>query len=163
MIRFLVFALGFFGLLIGATLSLFTKEELKPGRKYFILLEKALLLAVSLVIVFYVKDFFVFFVLGFFAGFVFRRIYFYLGLALPLTLGSFLILLSSLIFVFGMPHGTLIAGELKKRKKIVKEMVFSGIFFFVAILLAYFSGYKPLLMVASGALIAIAALGFKKR
>lgn len=161
MIKVLIFALSFLGLLAGIIISFFTKEELKQGKRYFIFLEKVVLLSISLAIIFYLRDFSLFFIVGVLAGFIFRRAYFYFGMALPLAFESFLTLLSSLVFIFGLPHGTLIADKPKK-KNIVKELVFSGIFFFVAILVAYFFNYKPLLMAVSGALITISVLGFKK-
>lgn len=160
MIKFLIFALSFFGLLAGIIIAFFTKEELKPGSKYFMLLEKVILLSISSVIVFFVRDFFLFFILGLFAGFVFRKTYFYFGLALPLVSKSFLLILSSLIFVFGLPNGSLLYFKLKK--KFVKELIFSCIIFFIAVFISYFLNYAPLLMVVSGALVTISVFGSKK-
>lgn len=152
MIKLLIFALSFLGLIAGVVLSFFTKEELKPGKKYFMLLEKAVVLAISLVIVFYIGEHYPFFFLGFLAGIIFRRVYFYFGLALPLASSSLSVLLASLVFVFGLPRGTLLASKLKK-KKIKKEVIISGIFFLIAGLIAYFFSYEPLLMLCAGALI----------
>lgn len=160
MIKFLIFALSFLGLLAGIIISLFTKEELKPGKKYFMLFEKIILLSISLVIIFYVEDFFTFFILGLLAGFIFRRVYFYYGLALPLASGSFLLILSSLVFIFGLPEGSLLYYKLKK--KFVKEAIWSGVFFLAGILLSYFFSYTSLLMLISGVLIVISILGLKK-
>lgn len=153
MIKVLIFALSFLGLLAGVALSFLAKEELKPGKKYFMLLEKALLLSISILTIFYIKNFFLFLILGIIAGFVFRRAYFYFGLALPLASGSFLVLLSSLVFVFGLPHGTLLAVKLKENIK--KEIIFSGILFSAAVLLSLILDYAPLLMLCSGALVSI--------
>lgn len=150
----LIFALSFLGLLAGVILSCFTKEELKPGKKYFMLLEKILLLSISLIIIFYTKDFLLFLVLGIIAGFVFRKAYFYFGLALPLAFGSFLVLMSSLVFIFGLPHGALLAIKLKK-KNLKKEFILSGILFLAAALFSFILSYAPLLMLCSGALIGI--------
>lgn len=157
MIKALIFALSFLGLLAGVIIASFTKEELKPGKKYFILLEKALLLAISIVIIFYVKDFFPFLILGVLASLAFRKVYFYFGLALPLAFENLLLLLSSLTFVFGMPYGTLLA-----KKSFKKEIIGSGTFFLAGILLAYFSNYKPLLMIIAGALLTISITDSKK-
>lgn len=161
MIKVLIFVLSFLGLLAGVIISFFTKEELKPGERYFMLLEKVVLLFISLVIIFYVKSFFLFFIAGVLAGFIFRKAYFYFGMALPLAFESFLFLFSSLVFVFGMPHGTLLASRLKK-KDVTREIVFSGVAFFLALLLGYFLDYDPLLMMVSGALISLSIVGFEK-
>lgn len=152
MIQFLIFALSFLGLLAGVVISFFTKEELRPGKKYFIGLERLVLLSIGLVIISYVREFLLFFIFGIVAGFVFRRVYFYFGIALALASGQLLLLLSSLVFVFGLPRGSLLACRLKK-KGIINDVIFSAVFFFIAVLLSYFFSYKFLLMFVSGALI----------
>lgn len=158
MIRFLIFTLSFLGLLAGVILSFFTKEELKPGKRYFILLQRVLLLTVSLAIICYVGDFFLFFILGLLAGFIFRKDYFYFGLALPLTSGHLLVLLSSLVFIFGLPKGTLLVTEKGCAKR---GIILSGIFFSAAVFVSHFLNYTPLLMLVSGALI-ISSADLKK-
>lgn len=152
MVNVLVLILSFLGLLGGVIISYFTKEELKPGEKYFLLLEKVLLLAISFTIIYYVGEFFLFLALGVLAGFIFRKAYFYFGLALPLASETFLLLLSSLVFVFGLPHGTLLASK-SKIKVVKKELIISANLFLAAILITLFLNYSPLLMFASGALI----------
>jgi len=152
MIKLLIFALSFLGLIAGVVLSFFTKEELKPGKKYFMLLEKVVLITISLIIVFYIGNHYSFFVLGFFAGIILKRVYFYFGVALSLASGPLLVLLSSLIFIFGLPRGTLLASNLNNNK-IKKEIIISGILFLIAGLVSYFLSYAPLLMMCSGALI----------
>lgn len=146
-----MFVLSFLGLPIGIILSKFTKEELKPGKKYFMLLEKVVLLAIGVIIVFYMAGYFLFFLLGLLAGFIFRRVYFYFGLALPLTFGSLLVLLPSLVFIFGLPAGTLITYRLKK--KVRKDAIVSAFLFACGGLISSFLGYTPILMVCAGALI----------
>ena len=152
MVNVLVLILSFLGLIGGVTVSYFTKEELKPGEKYFLLLEKVLLFSISFTIIYYVGEFFLFLALGVLAGFIFRKAYFYFGLALPLASETFLVLLSSLVFIFGLPHGTLLASK-SKTKDVKKELIISANLFLAAILITLFLDYKPLLMFASGALI----------
>lgn len=159
MVNVLVLILSFLGLLGGVIVSFFTKEELKPGEKYFLLLEKVLLLAVSFTIIYYTGEFFLFLALGVLAGFIFRKAYFYFGLALPLASETLLVLLSSLVFVFGLPHGTLLASK-SKIKDVKKELIISANLFLAAILITIFLDYSPLLMFASGALIT-SSLGIK--
>jgi len=168
MVNVLVLILSFLGLLAGVIVSHFTKEELKPGKKYFRLLEKVLLLAISFIIIFYAGDYFLFLIFGLLAGLIFRKVYFYFGLALPLASETFLVLLSSLVFVFGLPHGTLLTSSSKPIKikpfvdliwaifkEVKKEIIISANLFLVAILISVFLGYYPLLMFVSGALIVI--------
>ncbi len=160
MVNVLVLILSFLGLLGGVIVSYFTKEELKHGNKYFLLLEKSLLLAISFTIIYYVGEFFIFLALGVLAGFIFRKAYFYFGLALPLASENFLVLLSSLVFAFGLPHGTLLASKYKT-KDMKKELIISANLFLAAILITLFLNYNPLLMLASGALIA-SSINLKK-
>jgi hypothetical protein len=152
MVNVLVLILSFLGLLGGVIVSYFTKEELKLGERYFLLLEKVLLLSISFTIIYYVGEFFLFLALGVLAGFIFRKAYFYFGLALPLASETFLLLLSSLVFVFGLPHGTLLASK-SKIKVVKKELIISANLFLAAILITLFLDYSPLLMFVSGALI----------
>lgn len=159
MINVLVLVLSFLGLIGGVIVSYFTKEELKPGKKYFLLLEKVLLLAISFTIIYYTGEFFLFLALGILAGFIFRKSYFYFGLALPLASGTLLVLISSLVFVFGLPHGTLLASRYKI-KDLKKQLVILANLFLAAILITLFLNYSPLLMFASGALIA-SSMGLK--
>ncbi|MDP2908261.1 MAG: hypothetical protein Q8N77_00470 [Nanoarchaeota archaeon] len=148
-----VIALSFLGILAGVIISKFTKEELKPGKKWFSMLENCLMLAIGIVIIFYTQEFSLFFMPGLVAGFFFRRVYFYLGMALPLASESFLVALASLTFIIGLPKGTLLASELKNKDKIKKEIFMSGVFFFAAAIASYLIGYEPLLIFASGALV----------
>lgn len=160
MIQFLIFVLGFIGLLIGILIAFFTKEELEPGKYYFMMLEKIVLFAISLVIVFFVRDFLLFFILGLCAGFVFRKVYFYLGFILPLATGSFLLILASLTFIFGLPHSALLC--LKFKREWGKEVILSSLFFFIAVFLSYLWGFTPILVSVSGAFIIISIFGSKK-
>jgi len=159
MMHFFVFVLGFLGLVAGIIIAHFTQEELKPGRKYFIFIEKLVLLIMALLIISFIKGSFLFFVLGIVAGFLFRRIYFYFGIALPLVNGTLLLCLSSLIFIFGLAYGSLKYLDLKK--KFTKDIVFSGIIFFCALIVFSVFGFDYFLMFVSGAFISISVFGFK--
>jgi len=160
MLDIIVFTLAFIGLLAGVIVSSFTKEELKPGRKYFLLLEKALLLAIGFLLIFYSETFSVLIVFGFFFGLLVRKYYLYFGLALPLASETFLVLLGSLVFMFGLPHGTLLAERLKL-KQVKKEILISAALFIIGLLVSYFFGYLALLMFCAGALLA-SAISLKK-
>lgn len=140
---------SFLGILIGYFIAKSTKEELKPGMKYFIILELIILFLISSLFLFYSPDLFLF-IFGLLFGFVFRFEYFYFGIGLfslifNLDL-SFLI--SSLIFIYGLPYG----GILFYTKKI-KLLFFHLILFFIPLIL-YFFNYN-LLPFAGGALLII--------
>jgi len=165
MIKFLVFILSFLGLAVGILIAKYTKEEIKPGKKYFIILKKLILVSISFVILSYIKMTWIFF-LGMFIGYFFREVYFYLGLAigssispsimiisaLPYSPTHFFFLLSSLTFLFGLPQGTLLVENFDKNKVIGNHM-FSAIIFSIGLILACIISYKYVLMFASGAIL----------
>lgn len=110
---FYYWIIAFLGLVIGIILANRTKEELKAGKKYFVLLER-IVLFVLIIFLLYRVSFSFLVILGFFLGFVFfyklGKIYFYLGLVVLLSSlisESFLVLITALIFIFGLAYGTL--------------------------------------------------------
>lgn len=143
---FLAAIVSFSGLIAGAILAFFTKEELKPGKKYFELLQKALLAAIAAVFVYY---------LGLH---LLVRIAIYAAVILLLAtsksinssvayalLGavfyfssfskqSFLII-SSLIFLYGLPAGSIIATSLirKRKSEAVKKALITGLWFLAVV------------------------------
>ena len=110
--------ISFIGLLIGILLAKLSPEELKPGKKYFILLKKIILIAIVISIIYYSKLSLFGLFIGAFIGYFFKKEYFYFGLALvvSLQLTKFNILLASLIFIYSLPYGTLL------KKNIIKEI-----------------------------------------
>lgn len=153
MFRLFIFALSFLGLVAGVILAFLTKEELLPGEKYFKLLEKVLLLIIGVVIISYVADFFSFFFIGLVLGVFFRRLYAYAGVLAAIESKEFLLLVSSLVFLLGLPHGTLIVKNLLKNERIFRELLFSAGFFLGGLIVFWVFGCHPLLMLAAGAFI----------
>lgn len=131
--------IAFLGLIVGMFVSYCNLDELKPGRKYFVLLQKILfalfLFHVSLNIPFVLKIILV--VLGIIPFFSKKQIpspftYFLIGVLF--YLGSIskksIVVNASLIFLFGIPSGTLAkitkTGKIKKGfvKEILKHLGF---------------------------------------
>ncbi|MBU0616002.1 MAG: hypothetical protein KJ601_07990 [Nanoarchaeota archaeon] len=53
---FLAVLIAFLGIVAGLIIALMTKEELKPGKKYFLLMRKTLLLAMVVLMVIFLYD-----------------------------------------------------------------------------------------------------------
>ncbi len=130
---------SFSGIIAGVVLSFFTKEEMKPGKKYFELLQKALLAAIAAVFVYY---------LGLQLP---VRIAIYAAVILLLALSKSInssiayallgavfyfsslsrqpfLIVSALIFLYGLPTGSIIAaGVIRKPKpEAMKKALLTG-------------------------------------
>lgn len=106
--------LSFIGILVGILISKFTKEELKPGKIYFNLIERACLVVITLILIYNYKLSWTV-ILGLILGYFLVIDYFIFGLIL-VTTSNFLI--SLIVFIFGLPYGSLI-----KTKKVLKEFI----------------------------------------
>ena len=109
----LVVVIAFLGVVVGYILSKFTKEEIKPGRKYFIWLKKIILFILAIALLYNVwGDYWVLIgwvVFGFIVAFLIN-LYFFLGLALFSSFSisnDFVLLVAALVFMFGLPFGSL--------------------------------------------------------
>jgi len=126
MLEFLIPLIAFSGLIFGILLSKISPEEMKSGKKYFNYLKKIALAVLVISLIFLTAPFSWYVLLGLIIGYIsallLKRVYFFLGLALLLSFltfnPNFTLLVSSLIFIFGLPLGSLINMELKKRKDI---------------------------------------------
>jgi hypothetical protein len=127
---FLVSIVVFAGLFCGWIVGRIAKEELKPGRKYFLLLEKFIFSAVFLVaIIFVVNNIWlsvVFFgALVYLLGSegVFKEIIVYVlfGVVFYLSIEKLFLLQAALMFVYGFPAGSL--------EKSVKNIIIRHIWF----------------------------------
>ena len=110
---YLYWAIAFVGLLIGSFIARRTKEELVPGSKYFILLERVVLFVLVLFALYNVQ-FGIWAGLSFLLGMLFfyklSKSYFYLGLLMLLASfvsANFFAGVTALIFIFGLSYGTL--------------------------------------------------------
>ena len=145
-----VLIVSFSGVFAGHILALLAKEELKQGKRWFMLLEKIIFILILLVFSLYVFSVRKFILL---AGVLAFLIYFRLSRTkikqslVYLGLGALLFLLSdspvftveaALIFLYGLPLGSLLTYELRRKKEMVvlKELLIQyGIFLVVGIAL----------------------------
>ncbi|MBI2671268.1 hypothetical protein HYX18_04815 [Candidatus Woesearchaeota archaeon] len=142
----LVSLLAFLGLVFGMFLAFFTKEELKPGRKYFgILLKAVTIVLIVMLITKSLNNYLLLsiaFILGMIISFIFRKNYFYLGFIIVGSsfLGDdFFSLISGLVFLFGLPFGTMIASNnLNKIKKLYNIVVSNFILYAIPFLVLFF-------------------------
>lgn len=127
--------LSFFGLLIGLLLAIFCKEELKPGKKYFLLFEKICLLFIFIILMYSFKLKWTV-LLGIPIAYFFKEDYFYLGLSL--LSNSFFV--TSFVFMFGLPNGSLLYSE----KNIIQKVLLNLLLFLIPIvfLLNVFTPFK---------------------
>ncbi|MBI4159353.1 hypothetical protein HY500_03800 [Candidatus Woesearchaeota archaeon] len=123
--------IGFSGFVIGFFLNKFVKEELEIGKKYFALL--SIMLLASL---FFLIEADISLIIGFLGGIllslILKNVYFYLGLLIT-SIALFqesIVIVSSLIFVFGLSYAALNHSMLKK-----KLIIISFVLFFIPFLL----------------------------
>lgn len=142
---------SFLGLIIGMIIAKFTKEELKQGKKYFILIKKTILLIIAIILLNYSYGNYIWIIPGLVIGYFLKEIYFYLGLALSL---SFIInqdlFTSTLIFLFGLPEGTLIY---YKNKPLIKKTLLNLILFLIPFIVLLTNLGETLLPFVAGALL----------
>ena len=134
--HFLGLVIIFSGLIIGMVLGFIAKEELKPGRKYLELLQKFLIAAIFIISIFYSKHIALSIVL---VGIIVYLILFKFSFNDIFTYGVFgfiyfifadnlntLILLSSLMFLHGLPIGSLMTEEMYKQgyKEIIRNIIY---------------------------------------
>ena len=135
---YLYWAIAFVGLLVGAFIARRTKEELIPGKKYFILLER-IVLFVLIIFALYNVSFGVGTALSFIAGLLFfyklNKSYFYLGLLILLASFvsvNFLVSITALIFIFGLSYGTLFYSGIR-----INLWYYELVFFLVPLILLF--------------------------
>lgn len=123
--------ISYLGLFIGFLLAVIAKEELKPGKKYFIFLQKIILLLIFIFLVVFIdlNYILVLLILSFIIISVFKRKkefnelpYIYIILSVIFFLSSkilnLFIIESSLIFLYGLPTGSLLTKKSKKETMI---------------------------------------------
>jgi len=139
----LISLISFSGLLIGIILAFTSKEELNPGKKYFILLQKLTLLLILILLLNFL-DISIYFRIIIYALFIFlmainiKSQAIYPVLAVVFFLSSkdinLFIINSILIFFYGFPTGSLFAKKLIKKKRLfILKNIFLNYFWFVVI------------------------------
>lgn len=167
----LVSLLSFLGLIFGVILAIFTKEELKPGSKYFNMLIKIILITILLFLslkLLYNSLFptLVAFSIGIISSILFRKNYLYFGI-LIFTVSfyekEFFSFILALIFLYGLPFGTIIAtNNINKIKKVYPILISNFILFIIPsiilVLESISSQYKSLLLAFSAGAILVSLL-----
>ena len=144
MIFILVVILGCF---LGYFIAKFTKGELKSGVIYFVLLELFIFLFLSLIFVYLSFNLFLF-LSGILLGLIFRFEYFYFGTGLASIINKdFSFLVSSIVFVYGLPYGSL-----SYYNKNFKILIYSFVFFILPFII-YFLDYNFLSFASGGLLV----------
>lgn len=118
--------ISYLGLFVGFILAITAKEELKAGRKYFIFLQKIILLLIFVFLLIFVKlnYLLVLLILVFIVIYISKRKkefnelpYIYIILSIIFYISSkelnLFVIESSLIFLYGLPTGTLLTRKSK--------------------------------------------------
>ncbi|MFH0936622.1 MAG: hypothetical protein V1815_03015 [Candidatus Woesearchaeota archaeon] len=149
MFNLIISIIAFLGLVTGKIISKYIKEEVKQYNNYLILAKKILLIILVVMALYFIKfNFlnFILFIFGFIFGFIFRSRYFYLGFLLALSFlisKEFMLLICSLIFIYGIFYGSLSK----------KWISINFILFLIPFLLLLFNiNYEPFLAFVAGAL-----------
>lgn len=142
---FLASLVSFSGLFVGMFLAFYTKEELKQGKKYFVIIEKLLLsLVLFFFLFFYELDMITILVISLLFFVIILVLKFdnypivYIALAIIFYLtqdNNIFPLISSLIFLYGLPVGTLIAYKMKNKKNDIFKFLLKKYSLFVIIAL----------------------------
>lgn len=144
---FLTLIICFLGLFIGAVLALMAKEELKAGKKYFVLMQQILIMLIVFFVLFgFDVNIYVCALISFAALAVYyflysriktQSIYILLTLAFFTSyLSEYFTIIASLIFIFGLPAGSMFAeNSLKKGKSVMFERLFLNYCWFMVIAL----------------------------
>lgn len=124
----LTLVISFLGILLGGVLALIAPEELKAGEKYWKILEWFLLIIIIAVLIYYSSNLIIAILLT--ALLVGLKIIKkeYPAMAFALFLGAydnFLFLIGSLIFLYGLPKGTLDSMKIINVKNAKKQRVAS--------------------------------------
>ena len=145
---FLASILSYLGLLVGVILIKLAPEEQKPGKRYFVIIKKILfLLIIAFLLLFYNLNLMLaVMLLAFVIALVFSKkidlkrtamVYFFLGIVFYLS-SKFISLFaieSILIFLYSIPHASLMLGI---RKRNYAHIFAKGLWFFVPIIVLYF-------------------------
>ena len=125
----LIAAVVSIGLILGRVLAWIAKEEIRPGKNYFLILQKALFCAAVILLMFlnrtnvhymWIGALVIFVYLYYYKKISSEIVYGVLGLVFYLSVKTeYFLIASSLIFLYGLPTGTL----LKDKKKIALNLL----------------------------------------
>lgn len=133
----MIYILAFIGQFIGHIIAKITKEEIKPGKIYFNWLKNILLLIIIISCIYFQFNL-LFLIIGLAIGLIINKEYFYFGLI------SNNLLFGSLVFIYGLPYGTL---------NKIKSLLYNILFFSIAVIINFI--YTINISLVAGALIII--------
>ncbi len=139
----------FISIYIGFFLALIAKEELKAGNKYLLVFQKALFAIVVVSTIFVIDNIYISLILlgiliyFMFIGHQIRDIFIYLVFGVLLYLnsryGNLFLMQSALVFLYGLPAGSLLAfNMIKSKKKRIAKHIFTRYIWFVVVALVLF-------------------------
>ena len=143
----------FLGLYVGALLGFICAEELRVGQKYFLIIKKLLLLLIFLITIFqlFISGYYIWLVMVFSLAYylikkntkdslLFSSIFLSAAFYLSSFNADIFLLISSLIFVYALPIGTMIVYANKKsNNKDIMKLIFKHnyVYLVLPILLYY--------------------------
>lgn len=140
----MIYLIALVGQFIGLILAKFTKEELKQGKIYFNILKNIILVSIIISTLFYKLDI-IYLILGLVLALVIKKEYFYFGLI------SNNLLFSSLIFIYGLPYGSL--------NNNFKKLIYNIPLFLITLIITFI--YPVNFSLSAGALIVILVKNLK--
>ena len=123
----MLYFVSFLGQFIGWFIANRTEEELKDGRRYFLILTTSLLALLISFSIYYSFNVYLL-IVGFIIGYLINKEYLFFGI---LSMKND-ILLNSLIFVYGLPYGSL-------NYKSIRILLTNILLFFIPFLLLFFN------------------------
>ncbi|MEM4245308.1 MAG: hypothetical protein QW404_01275 [Candidatus Nanoarchaeia archaeon] len=127
MIKEIIAAISFAGFLIGMIIASKTKEELRPGKKYFKFAKKTILILSALFLLNYIQVSWVLLLAGGVIGYFIRKPLSFYGTALGVaTLTPLINITGAFTFLFGLVEGTLQLKEENKKTILIALALFFG-------------------------------------
>ena len=123
----MLYFVSFLGQFIGWFIANRTEEELKDGRRYFLILTTSLLALLISFSIYYSFNVYLL-IIGLIIGYLINKEYLFFGI---LSMKND-ILLNSLIFVYGLPYGSL-------NYKSIRILLMNILLFFIPFLLLFFN------------------------
>ncbi|MFH1331899.1 MAG: hypothetical protein ABIH63_01300 [archaeon] len=125
MIKELVALISFTGFILGMVIASKTKEEVRPGKKYFKIARRVLLILSALFILNYIQVNLWLIITGGVVGYFIRKTMTYYGTALgAATITQLINVAGAFTFLFGLVEGTLQYNQDKKKTIIMALILF---------------------------------------
>lgn len=152
--EFFVPLVSFLGLVAGMILAKVSPEEMGPGKRFFRVMRLSIILLLGVMLLYYSEMNLILLAIGIAIGFFLRLGYLYLGAAIVgalLASREALLMISSLVFMYGLPYGTLL--ESSKRMGTKRMLLFALVFAIPFLLLLLPIGSSHILSLTAGLLV----------